>query len=125
MNTDKPHSAAPHPPERRIACRYMIFDMLSAMVAWALLFVFRKVGLEEQHLHDIWPILADENFWWGIVIVPLGWLALYALQGSYKNVLRKSRLKEFQQTLTATLIGVVVIFFGLLLRGIFRKAICF
>lgn len=116
MNTDNPRPlAAPHPPERRTALRYILFDILSAMVAWALLFIFRKVGLEDLRMPDIGQVLSDGNFWRGIVIVPLGWLALYTLQGTYKNVLRKSRLKEFQQTLTASLIGVVVIFFALLL----------
>ena len=100
---------------RRTALRYIFFDILSAMLAWALLFIFRKVGLEDLRLSDIGQIFADNNFWRGIVIVPLGWLALYALQGTYKNVLRKSRLKEFQQTLTASLIGVVILFFALLL----------
>ncbi len=109
------HTSAHHPPERRTALRYILFDILSAMLAWALLFVFRKVGLENLRMPDIGLVFADTNFWRGIVIVPLGWLALYALQGTYKNVLRKSRLKEFQQTLTASLIGVVVLFFALML----------
>jgi lipopolysaccharide/colanic/teichoic acid biosynthesis glycosyltransferase len=111
----KQHTAVHHPPELRIALRYILFDILSAMLAWALLFIFRKIGLENLRLPDIGQVFADANFWRGIVIVPLGWLALYALQGTYKNVLRKSRLKEFQQTLTASLIGVVVLFFALLI----------
>ena len=37
------------------------------------------------------------------------------MQGSYKNVLRKSRLKELQQTAIASIIGVVVLFFVLML----------
>ena len=116
MTTDNPRLAtAPHPPERRTALRYAFFDILSAMAAWALLFVFRKVGLEDLGLPEWGQVFADANFWLGIVAVPLGWLALYAMQGTYKNVLRKSRLKEFQQTLTASLIGVVVLFFALML----------
>ena len=116
MNPNTPRqTTAPHPSERRTAFRYILFDILSALLAWALLFVFRKVSLENLRLPDLWQVFADTNFWRGIVIVPLGWLALYTLQGTYKNVLRKSRLKEFQQTLTASLIGVVILFFALLL----------
>ncbi len=100
---------------RRTALRYIFFDILSAIVAWALLFIFRKIGLEDLRLTDLGQVFADANFWIGIVVVPIGWLALYSMQGTYKNVLRKSRLKEFQQTLTATLIGVVILFFALLL----------
>ena len=116
MNPRNPRQTpSPKRRNRRTAIRYIFFDILSAMLAWTLLFIFRKVRLENLQAHDIGQIFADTNFWRGIIIVPLGWLVLYTLQGSYKNVLRKSRLKEFQQTLTATLIGVVILFFALLL----------
>ncbi len=85
------------------------------MLAWAFLFVFRKIGFENTTFDDLGLIVSDPNFWLGIVFVPLGWLALYAMQGSYKNVLRKSRLKELQQTAIASIIGVVVLFFVLML----------
>ena len=108
-------ATSPQARNRRTALRYIFFDILSAMLAWTLLFIFRKVRLESLLLHDLGQIFTDSNFWRGIILVPLAWLALYSLQGSYKNVLRKSRLKEFQQTLTATIIGVVILFFALLL----------
>ena len=85
------------------------------MLAWAFLFVFRKIGFENTTFDDLGLIVSDPNFWLGIVFIPLGWLALYAMQGSYKNVLRKSRLKELQQTAIASIIGVVVLFFVLML----------
>ena len=85
------------------------------MLAWAFLFVFRKIGFENTTFDDLGLIVSDPNFWLGIVFVPMGWLALYAMQGSYKNVLRKSRLKELQQTAIASIIGVVVLFFVLML----------
>jgi len=40
---------------------------------------------------------------------------LYALTGTYKNIYRKSRLRELGQTFMLTLIGVLIIFFALLL----------
>ena len=100
---------------RKVTLRYILFDILSAMLAWALLFIFRKIGFENLQLSDVSLIFADANLWRGIVIIPLGWVALYAMQGTYRRVLRKSRLKELQQTALATVIGVVVIFFVLLL----------
>ncbi|MBR1835033.1 MAG: sugar transferase [Bacteroidales bacterium] len=100
---------------QRVTARYIIFDVLSAMAAWALLFMFRKVGFEHLAPGQLGTVFADANLWRGIAIVPLGWIALYTIQGTYKNVLRKSRLKELQQTATATLIGTVVLFFVLLL----------
>lgn len=100
---------------KKVTLRYIFFDILSAMLAWAFLFVFRKIGFENTTFDDLGLIVSDPNFWLGIVFVPLGWLALYSMQGSYKNVLRKSRLKELQQTAIASIIGVVVLFFVLML----------
>lgn len=100
---------------KKVTLRYIFFDILSAMLAWAFLFVFRKIGFENTTFDDLGLIVSDPNFWLGIVFVPQGWLALYAMQGSYKNVLRKSRLKELQQTAIASIIGVVVLFFVLML----------
>ena len=100
---------------KKVTLRYIFFDILSAMLAWAFLFVFRKIGFENTTFDDLGLIVSDPNFWLGIVFVPMGWLALYAMQGSYKNVLRKSRLKELQQTAIASIIGVVVLFFVLML----------
>ena len=99
----------------KITLRYILLDVAAAMMAWALLFLFRKLGVEHHGMVDVNQVFDDRNFWLGIVLVPLGWLCLYTLQGTYKNVLRKSRLKEFQQTLLASIFGVVVLFFALML----------
>src|SRR5262245_60103464 len=40
---------------------------------------------------------------------------MYALTGTYRNVYRRSRLKELGQTVSVSLIGVLLIFFTLLL----------
>ncbi len=95
---------------------YIICDALTALLAWASWFLFRKLALENGH----WPealtqTVADPNFWLGLVIVPAGWLMLYTIQGTYRNVLRKARLKELIETLIATVIGTVIIFFVLLI----------
>ncbi|MBR6292123.1 MAG: sugar transferase [Bacteroidales bacterium] len=95
--------------------KYIIFDTLSAMVAWAALFLFRKTFVEHIGLHDAGQVFSDTNFWLGLVLVPLGWLALYAMQGSYRNVLRKARAKELVDTAVASVLGVTVIFFVLLI----------
>lgn len=100
---------------KQLTLRYILLDLLSAMLAWGLLFLYRKIGFENAILDDVNQVFADRNFWIGIIAVPMGWLCLYTIQGTYKNVLRKSRLKELQQTIVASIIGVIVIFFVLLL----------
>lgn len=100
---------------KKLSLKYILCDILSAMLAWSALFLFRKTFQEPSGLQDVNSIFGDTNFWLGLLIVPLGWLALYTMQGTYRNVLRKARMKELLDTLLASLIGVVVIFFALLI----------
>ncbi len=101
--------------KKKQTIKYIISDTLSAILAWTALFLFRKLLLEESGWEGLGQVFHDSNYWLGIVVVPLGWLALYTIQGTYRNVLRKARLKELLQTLLATVIGTVVIFFVLLI----------
>lgn len=101
--------------QKRLTALYILSDLVTAVVAWAALFVFRKVYLEPDNVITLSQVVADNNFWLGITLVPLAWVAFYAICGAYRSVLRKSRLKEFQQTGICTVIGVIIIFFTLML----------
>lgn len=94
---------------------YIVWDALAAMMAWAGLFLFRKISIENNRFEDVNLVFHDSNFWRGIILLPIAWCLFYAIQGAYKNILRKGRLKELQQTFSASVIGVIVIFFTLLL----------
>ena len=93
----------------------MAWDFVAAILAWAAFFLFRKVVIDNDRFQDVNQVFRDSNFWWGIVLLPVAWCCFYAFQGTYKNVYRKSRLKELEMTLMASVIGVIVIFFTLLL----------
>ena len=102
--------------KRKQTIKYILCDLIAALLSWGALFVFRKMALE--HLSPFTFHLSpfnDPNFWLGLLIVPAGWLSLYTILGTYRNVLRKARLKELLDTFIASLIGCVVIFFLLLL----------
>lgn len=101
--------------KKKQTAKYILCDTLSAMLAWAALFLFRKIVLEQMGFVDVGGVFHDSNFWLGLVIVPTGWLVLYTIQGTYRNVLRRSRLKELIETFLASIIGVVIIFFALLI----------
>lgn len=96
------------------AFKYLFFDLLSAAGAWGLFYIFRKIYIEAKKYGQT-VIDFDESFFVGLVTVPMFWLALYALTGKYKAPYRVSRLKEFFETFLITLIGVIIIFFALLL----------
>ncbi len=90
--------------------RYVVWDFLAASIAWGLFFIYRKYYVDPPAFYwdKVW---GDPKFYWGIVLIPLAWLAVYAIVGTYRKIYRKSRLKEMGQTLAISLLGVTVIFF--------------
>ena len=103
--------------KKKQTIKYILCDTLAALLSWTALFAFRKLALEPSNLQfSIFnSILSDSNFYLGLLLIPAGWLALYTILGTYRDVLRKARLKELLDTLLASLLGSVVIFFLLLL----------
>ena len=98
--------------------KYVILDFLAATIAWSLFFIYRKFVVDPNIFQHLNLVFEDNNFYLGITLIPLFWLVLYILVGTYRKIYRKSRLKELGQTLLITLIGVIVIFFALILDDI-------
>lgn len=94
---------------------YLLADLLSSMLAWAVFYAYRKEVIEAALYGAPVPFIPDKNFYLGITVIPLAWVIIYALTGTYNDIFRKSRLKELGQTLYLSLIGVLIIFFSLLL----------
>ena len=88
---------------------FIISDWLVASLVWGLFFYFRKTWIEEKAFE------VDQNFIIGSILVPLLWLLIYYLQGSYHEVRRMYRLKILNLTFFGSLIGTVLIFFILIL----------
>jgi exopolysaccharide biosynthesis polyprenyl glycosylphosphotransferase len=98
--------------------KYVLLDWIAAFFAWALFYIFRKQSENPNFHEEFENIFSDPNFWIGIIFIPLGWLLLYAIVGTYRKIFRKARLKELGQTLVLTLIGVTVIFFVAILDDV-------
>lgn len=101
---------------RRIhVLKYLVSDLASAAIAWTLFFIFRKLYIEPQKFGYEIPVEFGERYFLGLLIIPLAWVFFYYSVGYYKDIYRKSRLLELGQTLLTSTIGVVVIFFVLIL----------
>ena len=94
---------------------YILADFISAMLAWACFFMYRKV-IEGCNIDR--SILTDPNFFYGILIVPTGWVLLYAIFDRYRSVYRLSRLTTLARTFFLTFLGVVFLFFTLILDDV-------
>ncbi len=92
----------------------VLFDAIAAALAWSMFFAYRKMFIETDIYGKI-DIVLDKNFYLGLLYIPLFWIILYFLAGNYKEIWRKSRIKEVSKTFSVTIIGVVLLFFTLLL----------
>ena len=94
---------------------YISFDFLAASVAWILFYIFRKVQIEPQVFGVEIPITLGSRFWAGAIGLPFAWIMFYYFTGFYNNVVRRSRLDDFMRTFMTALLGVIMIFFLLIL----------
>jgi len=98
--------------------KYLLADLLAAMLAWALFYLYRKYEIEASLNAYNFVFKPDKNFYLGITVLPIAWVIVYALMGTYNDIYRKPRLKEIALTLYISIFGVLVIFFTLLLDDI-------
>jgi exopolysaccharide biosynthesis polyprenyl glycosylphosphotransferase len=94
---------------------YISCDFLAASAAWILFYVFRKIQIEPQVMGTDVPITLGPRFWAGAIGLPFIWIIFYYFTGFYNNVFRRSRLDDFTRTFLTALLGVLMIFFVLLL----------
>jgi exopolysaccharide biosynthesis polyprenyl glycosylphosphotransferase len=97
------------------AAKYFTFDLLGSAIAWFLFHTFRKQVIETELYGSFVPFEVDMNVIIGHIFLPLFWVFLFFISGFYRDVYRRSRLKELGLSIGITLIGTLVIFFLLLL----------
>lgn len=106
----------------REAAKYILSDFISAAVAW---FLFNWLRYEEMAVYEgatsFTNYLSYTPVIKGQLIIPFFWLALYYFSGYYNKWLAKSRLTELFSTFVTVLIGVVFIFFVVVLNDLPRS----
>ncbi|MCF8367300.1 MAG: exopolysaccharide biosynthesis polyprenyl glycosylphosphotransferase [Bacteroidales bacterium] len=98
--------------------KYLFSDYFAAAIAWMLFFIYRKYLVNPDLFVNPELIFGDPKFYAGIVVIPFFWLILFIIAGAYRKIYRKSRIKEITQTFSTVFIGVVIIFFTLLLDDV-------
>lgn len=99
-----------------LTIKYALLDFLAAAIAWGAFFIFRKWYVDgvfnDYYLQYVWN---DHKLYFGMLVIPLFWIIGYTLFGMYRSVYRKSRLRELIQVFTASILGVLILFFTLLI----------
>lgn len=102
--------------KRLLTVKYLILDFLSAALAWGAFYIYRKTFIEGEFIsNELKNLGQDPKLFLGLAIIPIFWIFLYYIAGLYRTVYRKSRLKEFLQLFIVSIIGVVILFFAVLI----------
>lgn len=88
---------------------FILLDWVAALLAWFCFFYYRKASIESM------PFEMNDKFFLGMTIIPLSWIALSFLLGTYVDILRMYLTKVVSLTFKTVFIGAVVIFFTLIL----------
>ena len=94
---------------------FALLDGIMGGVSWSLFFAYRKYFIESDKFGYQIPVELDSNFYAALVFIPVYWIGMYFMAGQYKDVWRKSRISEISQTFTVSVVGVILLFFALLL----------
>jgi exopolysaccharide biosynthesis polyprenyl glycosylphosphotransferase len=91
--------------------RYIFSDIVSACIAWIILVIYFKIPVPEG-------IELNKQFvFLSAFLIACFWIALYAFSGYYYDIYRKSRVQELYHTFTATMAGVTIILFSIILSN--------
>jgi len=96
--------------------RYLVFDIIAAIVSWTLFYIYRKIYIEPIKFGYEIPVEFDTKFYLALIFIPAFWITIYYISGQYTNIYRKSRLLELGRTIMTCIVGVTIIFFLLLLN---------
>lgn len=107
--------------KKNVGIIYAILDFIVAASSWASLYLFRKVVIESVDIGTEFSYLQDQNFLFGIIIIPVFWSLAYFISGTYSYIYHKSRFHELIRTLYQTIIGVVILFFLFILDDIIQN----
>ncbi|WP_234462441.1 sugar transferase [Adhaeribacter terrigena] len=89
--------------------KLIVADYLAALLAWILFYALRKYILHEMSEGISFFLLGSA------VMIATFWLLLYTLIGQYRDIFRKSRVKEITNLAQISFLGAIIIFFALLL----------
>lgn len=97
------------PPKKRAIRQLAIFDYISAVVAWMSFWAYRHQSLDGSGFFEALGNLLVRDYFLGLIVIPLSWLFLYLLSGTYFDLYRKSRLHEINRTLISCILGSICV----------------
>ncbi|MBN8851428.1 MAG: hypothetical protein BGO55_09000 [Sphingobacteriales bacterium 50-39] len=94
---------------------YIVSDYVAALLSSIIFHFSRKILLSEP-LFANGKLYLNSRFWMGTITIPIAWLILYTLVGSYTSLYKKSRINELTNTFTYSIIGCTIVFFAIVIN---------
>lgn len=91
--------------KRNLSYLLVFLDFLASSLSWGVFYYFRKIWIESVEFS------VNDMFYYGMAFIPLLWIFIYLLQGTYIDVRRLYRVRLFSLTFLGNMIGVLIIFF--------------
>jgi len=105
--------------KKKQTLKYILSDILTATIVWFLLNILRYYEIAQyEAFTSIGSFLKFGQVIKVQIIVPLFWIILYYFSGYYNQVFGKSRISELFTTFISVSIGVVLIFFIVVLNDL-------
>lgn len=103
--------------DRKRIIRYFLLDLLSAYIAWLVFDIFRfYVFQTTTGFETLRSFLLNSKSIWLSLTIPFFWTVIYYYTGYYAHPRRKTNLGDFLNTAISTLIGVLIIFFAVVIN---------
>jgi exopolysaccharide biosynthesis polyprenyl glycosylphosphotransferase len=88
---------------------FFILDFISSGFAWIIFYFLRKKFIENA------PLTINNQFYKGVFLIPIFWIFIYTLQGTYIDIKRLYRSRTFNLSLQGSFIGSIILFFLVLI----------
>ena len=99
--------------KNNLLLKYILYDMLAALLVWIAFVIFRKV-VNDIHIFDgIHILIPNNNYVISFLLFPFYCIFVHYLSGFYLNTLKKSRLSLILSTLTSSAFISFTVFFAL------------
>jgi exopolysaccharide biosynthesis polyprenyl glycosylphosphotransferase len=102
---------AANPKTNTIPIFWYIFSDYTTALLSAIIFHFSRRYLLSEPIFVDGHLLLTQRFWLGTSTIPVGWLILYNMVGSYGSLYQKGRLNEITNTFIYSLLGCTIVFF--------------
>lgn len=89
---------------RKYQLIYMLVDLLSSMLIWGAFLIFRWLVYEGRVFSVDTILIPMFDFYWPLVLYPIGCVCVYYLSGYYLRPLRKRYTRELRRTFISAMI---------------------